>query len=272
MNDMMQVLLVSDMDGTLLRTDQSISLENQNAVKRFVDSGGLFTVATGRNETSVERFLNVIPINAPAILYNGSVIYDFATGKRLLDKRLPDRTIEVIDQLMKYFPQIGIEVYCEGKIYFPKENAITRMHQSREGFIPLFIQLRDMPLSWNKVVLAIDPDDISEIGTFIKYRFTHLFDVVQSESQFLEILPKGSNKGTALKILANILSIDLSHIISVGDNMNDLEMICNSGLGFAVENAHPDLISSADFICSGNNDHALADLIKKVENILAVLD
>jgi len=272
MNDMMQVLLVSDMDGTLLRSDQSISLENQVAIKQFVNAGGLFTVATGRNETSVERFLDLIPINVPAILYNGSVIYDYSTGKRLLDQRLPDRTIEVIDQLMKYFPQIGIEVYSEGKIYFPKENAITRMHQSREGFIPLFIPLRHMPTSWNKVVLAIDPDDISEIGTFIKYRFTHLFDVVQSEPQFLEILPKGSNKGTALEMLAGLLSVDLSQIIAVGDNLNDLEMIRHSGLGFAVENAHPDLIASADFICAGNNDNALANLLKKVEKLFDILD
>ena len=272
MNDMMQVLLVSDMDGTLLRSDQSISLENQVAIKQFVNAGGLFTVATGRNEKSVVRFLDVIPINAPAILYNGSVIYDFATGKRLLDKRLPDRTIDVIDQLMKYFPQIGVEIYCEGKIYFPKENAITRMHQSREGFIPLFISLHHMLLSWNKVVLAIDPDDISEIEMFIKYRFTHLFDVVQSEPQFLEILPKGSNKGTALKVLADLLSVDQSRIIAVGDNLNDLEMIRQSGFGFAVENAHPDLISSADFICSGNNNNALASLLKKAENLFTILD
>jgi len=268
MNNMNQVLLISDMDGTLLKADQSISVENQLAVKRFVDAGGLFTVATGRNEKSVERFLDIIPINAPGILYNGSVIYDFATGKRLLDKRLPDRTIDVIDQLIKYYPQIGVEVYCEGKIFIPKENAITRMHQSREGFIPLYVPLRRVPISWNKVVLTIDPDDISKIGAFIKYRFTHLFDVVQSEPQFLEILPKGTNKGSSLIILSDILSIDLSQIIAVGDNMNDLEMIRNSGFSFAVENAHPDLISSADFTCSGNNDNALADLIKKVESLL----
>ena len=71
------ILLASDMDGTLLDSRKRLSQANQSALENFVAAGGWFTVATGRMETSVKRYLPVLPLNAPAILYNGAVIYDF---------------------------------------------------------------------------------------------------------------------------------------------------------------------------------------------------
>jgi len=267
MQTMTNRLLVCDMDGTLLQEDQEISAQNLTAIQYFVEQGGLFTVATGRTEKSVERYLDRLPINVPAILYNGAVIFDFPTGKCLVDCRLPDETRRIVSQLLEIFPEIGVEVYHEGVIYYPFVNSITTMHRYREGFNPDFTNFHMLPYRWHKVVLAIDPGTIEAVHAYLR-GIAQGFDIVQSEPHFLELLPAGANKGSALRVLTAMIDIDLSRTIAIGDNLNDLEMIREAGYGFAVENAHPELTRNADFYCAHHNDHAVADLIRKVELII----
>lgn len=260
-------LLVCDMDGTLLQTDQGISQKNLSAIRNFVDRGGLFTVATGRNEKSVESYLDRLPINVPGILYNGAAIYDFSNKSFIQEWRLPDVTKEIIRQLMVRFPDIGVEVYRNGVVYYPFENEITTMHRNREGFIPDMKNLESIPENWHKVVLGIDPDQIQTVFEFLQTKKSH-FDLVQSEPHFIELLPKGANKGSALRILSRLIGISLDRTIAIGDNLNDFEMIQEAGFGFAVDNAHPNLKEIADHECADHNNHAIADLIQKVEKMI----
>ena len=78
-------LILTDLDGTYLFDDHHISKENRAAVRYFMDNGGLFTVATGRSKAGMEHFFPELEINAPAIIYNGSVIYDFVSKADVLD-------------------------------------------------------------------------------------------------------------------------------------------------------------------------------------------
>ena len=71
------LMLVCDMDGTLLNSKLEVSDENVRAIEYFVDNGGVFTIATGRMELGVRKYLRILPVNAPVILYNGALIYDF---------------------------------------------------------------------------------------------------------------------------------------------------------------------------------------------------
>lgn len=74
-------LLVSDMDGTLFDDNKEVSAENKAAIDRFMAGGGKFTVATGRMRLAVERYFSEITINAPAIMHNGALVYDFEKDK-----------------------------------------------------------------------------------------------------------------------------------------------------------------------------------------------
>jgi hydroxymethylpyrimidine pyrophosphatase-like HAD family hydrolase len=79
--DFSGLLLVSDMDGTLLSSRNQLSLENIVAIERFVAFGGRFTVATGRIPSIAAPTLFRLAINAPGIFYNGGMIYDFANQR-----------------------------------------------------------------------------------------------------------------------------------------------------------------------------------------------
>ena len=70
-------LLFSDLDETLLNHQKEISAENRKALDYFTQEGGMFSIATGRSEVISRKFTQILPINHPAIIYNGCGIYDF---------------------------------------------------------------------------------------------------------------------------------------------------------------------------------------------------
>ena len=105
-------LILTDLDGTYLYDDHHISAENRAAARFFMDNGGLFTVATGRSKAGMEHFFPELEINAPAILYNGSVIYDFERKADVLDTGVGESGFRLCKALEQQFPNIGIEVYA----------------------------------------------------------------------------------------------------------------------------------------------------------------
>jgi Cof subfamily protein (haloacid dehalogenase superfamily) len=257
-------LLVCDMDGTLLDSKCKISDKNLKAINRFVDKGGTFTLATGRMETSTRHYLDILPINAPVILYNGALIYDFKEEKVLDCNFLEYGTESIIKEIMNEFPELGIEIFHGGDAYFIRESEETELHKIKENLHPLLVDVENIPKPWYKVILAWKPDKLVKVEEFLKTRAGH-FDMVYSEPQFIELINKGVSKGNALSRLVYILSLPLEKVVAVGDNMNDMEMIKIAGAGFAVENAHNKLKTCARYHCCHHNDHAISEVISWIE-------
>ncbi|MHB1653335.1 MAG: Cof-type HAD-IIB family hydrolase [Desulfitobacteriaceae bacterium] len=260
-NNFAGILLVSDMDGTLLNSQHVISLKNRIALNRFVAQGGSFTVATGRIETSVEPYLLQLPINVPAILYNGAMIYDFQTREALWTATLPKQTEQIIPSLSDTFPGLGIEIYANSQVYLWAENALTKKHLRREN-LPFKhpFSLKDIPEPWQKVLLAWEPEKLEALESYL-LALKQPLDLVRSEAFFLEILPENINKGSALERLIHYTGLDTANVVAIGDNPNDREMLRTAAVGIAVDNAHPRLKRSATFSTCGHDDHAIAEVI-----------
>ena len=258
-------MLVTDMDGTLLDSKSRISEANQRAIKRFIAGGGLFTVATGRMFKAVEPYLPVLPMNIPAIVYNGAAIYDFSTNKILWQNCLPDNLENVAEDIIGQFPGAGLEVFHGEDLYLPAQNEETAKHAIREGFHPISACLKDIPKPWFKMLVASKPEQLLEVEEFLKNR-PEEFNSVYSEPQFLELLDKSVSKGSALKRLAEMLNFPCDCIVVVGDNRNDIDMLKAAGTGIAVANAHRDTAGVADIICSHHDQDALAEVIGWIED------
>ena len=85
--------------------------------------------------------------------------------------------------------------------------------------------------------------------------------IVRSNKRYLEFLPEGVNKGSAVEILARHLGIDIKDIMCFGDNLNDMEMIQKAGLGVAMDNGHDDLKKAAALIAPGSGESGVAAVI-----------
>lgn len=255
-------LLVTDMDGTLLNSGKIISPENKQAIEMFVEHGGLFTLATGRITSSVQRFAEQLPLNAPAILYNGAVIHDFAKGVDIWQRTLVPSAGAVLSRVMERFPEVGVEIYCGSEPYFIRENETTDYHRRMEKFTrPVLESFESLKDPWFKVLLAWTPERLDEVERFTAETEDEDVIWVRSDEKYLELLPSDATKGHALEHLVQLMGIEMSKCIAMGDNLNDLEMIRRAGVGVAVANAHEILLSASDRSCCHHEEHAVADVI-----------
>jgi Cof subfamily protein (haloacid dehalogenase superfamily) len=257
-------MLVCDMDGTLLNSSLKVSDENIAALRRFTENGGLFTVATGRMHVAVLQYLPILPINIPAILFNGAMIYDFITKESIWERPLQDEAKQTVIEIIAEFPAAAAEVYHGDNIYLLNENTITERHIKVEKTNIKRQPIDKIPFPWMKTLIASDPDTLHRIERWLQKKDLS-FRSTFSEKTFLELLNKQASKGHALVELARMTGTSVENIYAMGDNLNDLEMIQMAGTGIAVSNAHPALKAAAKVCMPHHDEHAVAHVVDWIE-------
>ena len=104
MENLSRVMLITDMDGTLLTDDKKINPIDLKAIEQFKLLGGIFTVATGRNYQSASRYFKELSIEYPVILYNGGMIFDVIHNNPVYIDELHSCAVDVCKKYLKTFP------------------------------------------------------------------------------------------------------------------------------------------------------------------------
>jgi len=261
-------LIVTDIDGTLIDHHYQIPPQNIAALDRFRHAGGLVTVGTGRIADSARPYALQVQANAPAIIYNGGQIYDFASSQIIAEELLPARTLRILIHLLESeFRDLDPILYLKGEPLIREETGPLTTSRLKENLSyravgPLSL-LATAPIS--KSMVIAEPDDLARIETALRLHLSaEQVAMVRSERNYLEVLPPGVSKGTALLRLVSHLGLSLDQVIAVGDNLNDIEMVRTAGLGIAVANAHPLLKEVANFISPFTNAQAaVADVVER---------
>ncbi len=262
------ILICTDLDGTLLRDDKSISKENLAAIEYFKSEGGYFTFVTGRLPYFVQDIYDRVKPNAPIGCSNGGAIYDYSKMQYLHTTELSKDSMELVRAVERAVEGIGIQIYTFDKIYFSRENSAMKHFRALTG-VPnivkrydevtepvakiVFGDMREEAILKTKAVLDNHPKFAS-------------FDYIRSEKTLYEILPKGISKASVLPKLAKILGVDEKKIVAVGDYNNDVAMIRDAGVGIAVANATDEAKTVADYITVSNEEDAIAKIIYDIEN------
>lgn len=263
------VLLVSDVDATLLDKQKNIPPQNLAAIERFKAQGGAFTIATGRTHLTCDSIAQRSGVNAPVIVYNGGGVYDRATQtflwRRMLER---DALIEPFRILMARHPDVGVEINAGGPALMVNATAPIDPNVLRGNFPYTRADIADAPAQWFKIMFnapqksilkALEPEARGLLAPFLAQGCT----LTYSGESYLELLP--ASKGTALEQLARIQGYARENIIAVGDYDNDVEMIRWAGLGVAVANAQENVRAAADQIVCTSDEGAIAQLIALLE-------
>jgi Cof subfamily protein (haloacid dehalogenase superfamily) len=266
------ILLVSDMDGTLITDEFKLPERNIKAIDRFIKNGGSFTLATGRSAESAFKYLGRIKTSAPAILSNGTVIYDFEAKKLVWNAYLPKSAEEMFAMLLRKFPDVGGEIYREDQIYIVRATTFTQRHIVNEGFKYTVTDVENVPHGWQKVLFTGEYSQLSQIEEFVGTLNHDGCNFVFSSPMFFEALPEGVSKGTTLLRLANMLNIKHENTIGIGDYFNDLTLVSMAGFGAAVSGAPKELIDLAKFVTGTCESGAVADLIEYIEKFPEVIN
>ena len=217
--------LLTDLDGTLLTPEKTLSPEDAAAIAAFRQKGGLFSIATGRGTQATQEFLDLLKPDFPAVMYNGALLYDPAAQQNIGAAHLPAGTKEILLELMREFPDIGAEVLAPEGVFVLQDNPYERRHLEITH-IPFVMKTLDEipPEQCYKSLFAGAPERISEMLEFVKQERFRLVNFTRSHQRFLEILPHDTSKGTALTKLRRFLP-EGTVIGAAGDFDNDIAML-----------------------------------------------
>lgn len=269
MKKFQNILITTDLDGTLLRKDKSISEENLKAIEYFKSEGGIFTFITGRIPPGAKMVYEKIKPNAPFGCMNGGGVYDYVKGEMIWFLEIDHASFEVIKFVEKNFPDMGIKVAAKERTYCHKKNAYTERHRIEENLEEIMMHYEKVEEPIAKVLFADAPEKIDALSEALKKEtFGEKFNLLRSDSIYFEVLPKNSDKGNLLVKIAQILGIDIKNTIAIGDNDNDVAMLRAAGTSYAVSNASPMAKEAATYITVSNEEHAIAKIIEELEKTL----
>ncbi len=263
-------LIVSDFDGTLVRSDGKISEENKRAIEKFIAAGGKFVISTGRLPSSILPRAKELGLQGALCCCQGSMIMDMQTETLLLSGCLPFESALAACAKME---QMGLHIqgYTKNEYYSNMDDEalaayehIVKIPANRVLDRPLSVFLRELNQPVYKLLAIVPKEENDRVLSSLQAEGFAGCDFTKSSDYFVEIIPAGYSKGTAVEYLANHYGVPLQNTIAVGDQRNDTPMVERAGLGVAVANADEELKARADYICSSTNDQdAVAKMIAK---------
>ncbi len=261
------ILICTDLDGTLLRKDKSVSNENKEAIEYFKSEGGLFTIVTGRMPYYVGKIAEEVKPNVPFGCANGGGLYDYQKGEYIWTEPIHESVMELVRCIDEKFPTMGIQTCTFEKTYFYKENSAMEHFRKVTRLPNLTCHYNDVKETVAKMLFCSDneKDLLGVIDTLDKHPLAEKFDFIRSEKALYEILPKGMSKGSVIEKLCELCGIDINKTIALGDYNNDISMFSAAKAGIAVSNACPDALAAADFVTVSNEEHAIAKVIADLE-------
>jgi len=257
-------LVVADLDGTARSRARGVTEGVRAAVAAAQARGARVCVATGRMWRSAEPWIRSLGADPPAILYNGGQVFDFGAGRIVYERRLPREAARQALAIVRRDPEVQPHLYLNDRVYVERRHPLTDAYAADDGLtyevVPAFEPLLDEDP--HKMLIIGAPDRTEALGRAVR-RAGVAVHAVQSEPTYLEILPPGISKGTALRAMIEALGIGVEEVIAVGDNWNDLEMIEAAGLGVAMGHAPAGVRARANHVCGTADEEGLRDVLER---------
>jgi hydroxymethylpyrimidine pyrophosphatase-like HAD family hydrolase len=250
-------LIIADLDGTLLDPKSTIIDLIQSQIPRLRHRRVGFTIATGRALKGVQPILPRLGLtpSMPLALYNGSLVID-ARGRKVLHSRII--SAEDATKTVRWALHRNLRVLCYPQVslsnggLFEPPIGFTSSTTSTE-----FTEPNGYQISWKGVgdadalpdclAILIDQRGVANPPGLYEFDPAIYATATRSGPSFIEIRPRGSDKGLAISKIAEHLQIPMSSVLAIGDNDNDIEMLQMAGLAIAVGNAAPNLKAVADY-------------------------
>lgn len=258
-------LIASDLDGTIIDTNNQIFANNFDAITTIHNKNIPFAICTGKTYSITKDLCK--QFNAQyGIFGNGSQIINLQTGEEILRNILKkDDVIHCINIAREN--NLHVHLYTENEIITEKLMYMDLRNfeinkQSNLGLnFKLVPDIREYALSTTddifKTIISSEKNmnlakkQLEECSNFsvtlINKTGQYKDCVINKDYMYLDISPKNINKSFAINYLSNYLNLKNEDILSIGDNLNDLDMVKNSGIGVAVGDAYQELKNVATY-------------------------
>ena len=262
-------LIASDIDGTLNNKLRKLPERNEKAIKRFVELGGRFTLASGRNPQSMEKHFKRLPIDGtPAVVINGAGLYDFQKNEMVYFSSMSDEGMNLAVEASKKFRAVDVIVVAKDMIYITGSGWFGKWFVMADNLKHQHIRnIEDVPRKdWGKVIFSGLPFHISKVKKHFESMVDPDLTLMSSSVASFEILARNTHKGTAVMKLAEILGIDPSRVGAIGDYFNDYDMLKSVAVPACCGQAPKELKETAQFVACHCNNGAVADFLEYIES------
>lgn len=263
-------LLFTDMDGTLLREDSTISSRMKDALDRLADAGHRLILTSGRPLPAILEVCEEADLCYPGMIIisnNGGYIYDYDADKPILECRVRSEDISFITEKAK---EMGIHVHG-----YTKTHIVCREMNEE---LKYYTRRIHMPLKYVNDIAQALPDGsiklqaihLTDHEALVRFRDSLMpycgdrLQMIFSNEQYLEILPIEAGKGNAIRFITDYLPVSRRHTFAAGDAENDISMLEAANIGIAMQNATDAVKAKADIVTSlDNNNDGLLEVLDK---------
>jgi len=261
-------LYLSDLDGTLLRSNERISEYAANTIDLLVKNGGFFSYATARSLTTASKVTERLTVRLPVICYNGAFIFENLTNKTLYEHFFTSSEVKYVRNTLcahNIYPIVYSFIDGAEQLSYIERYAtieMKRFFDSRTGD-PRLRKVKNIKELYSGDVFYFDamdtPEALANINEIFKddKRFNCLYQKdIYSGDQWWELLPAESTKANAALSLKDMLGC--SRLVVFGDGINDLSMFSVADECYAVSNAVPELKAIATAVIDSNDNDGVA--------------
>lgn len=260
-----RTLYVSDLDGTLLRSDERTSDYTNSVINALTEQGMIFSYATARSYHTARKVTAGLNAKIPLIIFNGAFVIDNLTGTHLLEHYFDDAADSLLDDLTAHEIYPIVYSFLDGaeKFSFVPELATKGMQfflDSRKGDIRRNPVGNPAALKAGRkfYITCIDtPEKLLPIYETYRNQYHCVYQTdMYSGAQWLEIMPPAATKANAVRKLRELLQCD--RVIAFGDGKNDIDMFQTADESYAVENADEELKAYASAVIPSNDKDGVA--------------
>jgi Cof subfamily protein (haloacid dehalogenase superfamily) len=255
-------LVATDLDGTLMRTDGTVSERTRAALHRVRAAGSAVVFVTGRPTRVMAEVVAQTDASGLAICGNGAVVYDLDAGEavshRVLDAAAAHRLATAIRRTV---PDAAFAV--ESGARFGREpDFLTMWPDPHELVADATVLLATLPAT--KLLVRRNGRSLAGVYEMIVKIAGEDAVVTTTGDDLVEIAGRGVSKAVALAELAAARGVGARDVVAFGDMPNDLPMFAWAGHAVAVANAHPDVIAAADEVTSSNDEDGVALVLERM--------
>lgn len=267
-------LLALDLDGTALRSNNTLSRNVKNAIERAYNSGIIIVAASGRPFASMPKAILDMPEFEYYIASNGAAVYD-RNGKRLQSVTLNEYDVLKLLKLTESYDLIWeaflVGETCTDSRYYNDPTSygcsaayVDYVRSSRGTSDDMRGYIYDNRKRLDSVEFVSIDRELREKLRYMIEKNIPTFYVTSSSRNFVEIMDGEATKANALRFICDLLNIPLEETAAAGNADNDVDMIVEAGLGVAVKNATPKCLNAADILVESNDNDGIAELIEMI--------
>ncbi|NSC22637.1 HAD family phosphatase [Streptomyces albus subsp. chlorinus] len=258
-------LIATDLDGTLLRSDDTVSERTRAALAAATARGATHIVVTGRAVPWTKQILADLGYRGLAVCAQGSQLYDAGSGRLLtsvtLDRRVAQQALAQLEK------EVGTVALAASRDGVDGEVLAGPGYRVHDGPLP-YVPFEDRETIWrqplNKLYIQHPQLGDDELAKAARAAVGDLVGVMMAGEGIVELLPLGLTKAKGLALAARRLKVRAAETLAFGDMPNDLPMFAWAGHGVAMANAHEELLAVADEVTAANDEDGIALVLERL--------